>query len=74
VCGSGDVDVLNAKHIAIGGMRVVTSNGARTGLLVADLKRLFVAAPARHGVVASIWELDTGRLASTSSAQSAGAP
>lgn len=44
VCGAGHVDVIGAD----GGIaRVQTSGGARTGLYVPELDRLFVAVPAR---------------------------
>ncbi|MHA3795627.1 YncE family protein [Sphingomonas sp. YL-JM2C] len=53
VCGAGHVDVIGANG---GSARVQTSGGARTGLYVPELDRLFVAVPAR-GRPAAIWAL-----------------
>jgi hypothetical protein len=56
VCGTGFVDVLkadDAKYSRVA--RITTLAGARTGLFVPDLDRLFVAARAQSGQPASIW-------------------
>ncbi len=53
VCGAGHVDVIALDG---GSERVETSRGARTGLYVPELDRLFVAVPAR-GRPAAIWVL-----------------
>jgi hypothetical protein len=49
ICGDGHVDVIRASapdHYEVS-QRVATADGARTGLFVPALRRLFVAAPAR---------------------------
>jgi hypothetical protein len=64
VCGEGTVDIFEdppgggrvPRHLA----RVTTSPGARTGLFVPDLDRLFVAARAEAGKPAAIWVLRQG--------------
>lgn len=55
VCGQGAVDLvsLGAGHAVD---RVTTAPGARTGLLSADGRSLYVAAPAR-GTSAQLWQL-----------------
>jgi len=53
VCGAGHVDVIGADGSSV---RVQTAGGARTGLFVPELDRLFVAVPARGGP-AAIWVL-----------------
>ncbi len=53
VCGAGHVDVSDMATVDPG-VRIATSPGARTGLLVPELQTLFVAAPARQGP-AAIW-------------------
>ncbi|WOF44987.1 hypothetical protein KNJ79_08975 [Sphingopyxis indica] len=53
VCGAGHVDVIGADGESV---RVETSGGARTGLYVPELDRLFVAVPSR-GRPAAIWAL-----------------
>jgi hypothetical protein len=64
VCGEGAVDVFDtslagdgrgaaSRHLA----RVPTSPGARTGLFVPELDRLFVAARAQAGEPAALWVL-----------------
>jgi DNA-binding beta-propeller fold protein YncE len=55
-CGDGAVDVFDVagglyRHLS----RLKTVSGARTGLLVAELDRLFVAVRARGGEPAAIW-------------------
>jgi len=65
ICGAGHVDVVSALHPASGVTRVDTSAGARTGLFVPELRKLFVAAPARHGEGAAIWELRVNRAVSS---------
>ncbi|MFL6576554.1 MAG: YncE family protein [Povalibacter sp.] len=52
ICGQGVVDVLDddGSHIE----RVATAPGARTGLFVPALDRLYVAAPARSGTNARV--------------------
>lgn len=52
ICGQGIVDVLNENGSPI--ERIVTAAGARTGLFVPELDRLFVAVPARRGTKAEI--------------------
>ncbi|MGZ5178843.1 MAG: YncE family protein [Ramlibacter sp.] len=60
VCGDGHIEVIRAG--ASGryevGQRVSTAEGARTGLLVPALRRLFVAAPARGGRRAAVLVYD----------------
>jgi hypothetical protein len=61
VCGQGAVDLFEdqkgnsrvPRHLA----RMPTSEGARTGLFVPDLDRLFVAARATPGEPATLWVL-----------------
>lgn len=53
ICGEGVVDVLNELGERI--ERIPTAPGARTGLFVSALDRLFVAAPAAVGTKAEIW-------------------
>lgn len=53
ICGAGHVDVVGSN---IDSARVQTSGGARTGLYVPELDRLFVAVPARDHP-AAIWVL-----------------
>ncbi len=53
ICGDGHVDVSNATT-GHSEMRIATAPGARTGLLVPELRTLFVAVPARQGP-ASVW-------------------
>ena len=53
VCGAGHVDVIASDGSS---ERVQTAGGARTGLYVPELDRLFVAVPAR-GRPAAIWVL-----------------
>lgn len=62
VCGDGHVDVIRARapdRFEVS-QRMATADGARTGLLVPALRRLFVAAPARAGRQAAVlvYELD----------------
>ena len=52
ICGEGVVDVLNGNGLRI--ERIATAVGARTGLFVPELDRLFVAVPARKGTKAEI--------------------
>jgi DNA-binding beta-propeller fold protein YncE len=55
-CGAGFIDVLkadDAKYSRLG--KITTVAGARTGLFVGDMDRLFVAARAQSGQPASIW-------------------
>jgi DNA-binding beta-propeller fold protein YncE len=52
ICGEGVVDVLNGDGLRI--QRIATAVGARTGLFVPELDRLFVAVPARKGTKAEI--------------------
>lgn len=51
ICGAGHVDVFSKEG---GSQRLQTAGGARTGLYVPELNRLFVAVPAR-GRPAAIW-------------------
>jgi hypothetical protein len=60
ICGAGHVDVTSATDSKTEPVRVTTTAGARTGLFVPELKRLFVAAPARNGAPAALWVLRTG--------------
>ena len=64
VCGEGAVDVFE-DHGGDGRVprrlaRVPTSPGARTGLFVPELDRLFVAARAEAGELAALWVLRPG--------------
>jgi len=55
-CGAGFIDVLrsdDAKYSRLA--KITTVAGARTGLFVSDMDRLFVAARAQPGQMASIW-------------------
>ena len=52
ICGQGVVDVLDDNGSPI--QRIPTATGARTGLFVPELDRLFVAVPARTGKEAEI--------------------
>jgi hypothetical protein len=55
VCGEGFVDVLERRPDGLGGrQRCASAPGARTGLHVPELDRLYVAAPARDGRPARI--------------------
>lgn len=55
-CGAGFIDVLKADDAKYSRLRKITTvGGARTGLFVGDLDRLFVAARAQSGQPASIW-------------------
>jgi DNA-binding beta-propeller fold protein YncE len=57
ICGAGYVDVLVARgetYQEVG--RISTLSGARTGLFVPELDRLFVAARARDSAAAAVWE------------------
>lgn len=55
VCGGGAIELIDeaAGHRSL---QVATQRGARTGLLLPDRNRLFVAVPANFGP-AAIWEL-----------------
>jgi hypothetical protein len=56
ICGAGFIDVLRAddpKYRRLA--QIPTAAGARTGLLVSEIDRLFVAARAQSGEPASIW-------------------
>jgi len=56
ICGTGFVDVLkadDAKYSRIA--KITTVAGARTGLFVGDMDRLFVAARAQSGQAAWVW-------------------
>jgi hypothetical protein len=52
ICGQGVVDVLDHDGSRV--QRIPTAAGARTGLFVPELDRLFVAVPARTGTAAEI--------------------
>ena len=55
ICGAGAVDVIQVQGDRLTAVaEVSTSDGARTGLYVPELDRLFVAAPARKGKDAQI--------------------
>lgn len=56
ICGAGYIDVVqqdNPNHYSLSG-KISTASGARTGLLVPSLKRLFLAVPHRDGQPAEI--------------------
>jgi DNA-binding beta-propeller fold protein YncE len=56
ICGEGAVDIFDAKGNSYARVaRLATSPGARTGLFVAELDRLYVAARATAGAAASVW-------------------
>lgn len=56
VCGQGFVDLLpNSQDSA--SARIRTRHGARTGVMSADLKTLFVAVPENEGGTAEVWQL-----------------
>ena len=55
-CGAGFIDVLradDAKYLRLA--KITTVAGARTGLFVGDMDRLFVAARAQSGQPAYVW-------------------
>ena len=55
-CGAGFIDVLRADDAKYSRLaKITTVSGARTGLFVSDMDRLFVAARAQSGEPASIW-------------------
>ena len=54
ICGQGYVDVFNRGDLARLG-RIPTAPGARTGLFAPSADRLFVAARAQDGGVATLW-------------------
>jgi len=57
VCGAGYVDVLEVRGDTYQRVsRITTLSGARTGLFVPELDRLFVAARARGSAPAAVWE------------------
>ena len=57
ICGAGYVDVLEVRGETYRRVsRVTTLSGARTGLFVPELDRLFVAARARGSTAAAVWE------------------
>jgi DNA-binding beta-propeller fold protein YncE len=58
VCGAGHVDVMPTGTGQP--VRVTTARGARTGLFIPDLDKLFIAAPARDRP-AAIWVLNARR-------------
>jgi len=56
ICGAGYVDVLEIRGETYQRVsRVTTLSGARTGLFVPELDRLFVAARARGSTPAAVW-------------------
>jgi DNA-binding beta-propeller fold protein YncE len=56
ICGEGAIDVFDVQGDRYSKLdRIVTVPGARTGLYVPELDRLFVAARARPGAPAAIW-------------------
>ena len=61
--GEGVVDVLNDHGLRI--QRISTAAGARTGLFVPELDRLFVAVPARTGTKAEIRVFEPPHAGST---------
>lgn len=59
VCGDGSVSVVAATDQGIQELaRLATRRGARTGLYVSNLQRLFVAAPARGANPAAVFVYD----------------
>lgn len=57
ICGAGYVEVLEVRGDTYQRVsRVTTLSGARTGLFVPELDRLFVAARARGSAPAAVWE------------------
>jgi len=57
ICGAVYVDVLEVRGETYQRVsRVATLSGARTGLFVPELDRLFVAARARGSAPAAVWE------------------
>jgi hypothetical protein len=62
ICGQGVVDVLKDDGSRID--RIATSPGARTGLFVPELDRLFVAVPAHGSTTAGIQVLRPSQLES----------
>jgi DNA-binding beta-propeller fold protein YncE len=57
ICGAGYVDVLEVRGRTYQRVaRVATLSGARTGLFVPELDRLFVAARAHGSEPAAVWE------------------
>ncbi|MGE5162712.1 MAG: YncE family protein [Sphingobacteriales bacterium] len=55
-CGAGFIDVLRADDPKYSRLTTITTvPGARTGLFVSDIDRLFVAARAQSGQPASVW-------------------
>ena len=55
-CGTGFIDVLKADDSKYSRVtRIVTVAGARTGLFVPDMERLFLGVRAKTGEPASIW-------------------
>lgn len=56
ICGDGSVAVLDVSKPELRELsRLQTKKGARTGLYVPDLDRLFVAAPMRGRQPAQVW-------------------
>jgi chromate transporter len=56
ICGAGFIDILEARDGVFQPLdRISTVAGARTGLFVPELDRLFVAVPARVAEAAAIW-------------------
>jgi DNA-binding beta-propeller fold protein YncE len=56
ICGAGAVDIFGAKGNTYTRVaRLATSPGARTGLFVPELDRLYVAARATSAASASVW-------------------
>jgi len=56
ICGEGAVDIFDANGNTYARVaQLATSPGARTGLFVAELDRLYVAARATRGASASVW-------------------
>jgi YVTN family beta-propeller protein len=56
ICGGGFIDVFDAGQDSMPRIaHILTATGARTGLFVPELDRLFVAARARTGEPAAIW-------------------
>ena len=60
ICGEGFVDVFDARDKLPRLGRVPTVEGARTGLFVPDLDRLYVAVRARGREPAALWVFQPG--------------
>jgi hypothetical protein len=56
ICGAGLIDVFAAHEGSLAPVaRIPTAPGARTGLFVPDLDRLFIAVPASTQESTAVW-------------------